>query len=187
MLSQLGLPASNRDTLTLIHSTGEVLSLARRCESTNTETFTLHQRGSAACTSPPSLFLSVSHLSLSLCSSHCCFPLTLSLSSSQSALFPQASSQALSFLLLFICLSVYLSHPLVNISLCSSASLILSLLFILIWCQLVLLLSKAMCDVPLYTYLPVFSITVDSEFIPQTVFTLRLPLLRQQYSQSRPL
>ncbi|CAB1424195.1 unnamed protein product [Pleuronectes platessa] len=30
MLSQLGLPASNRDTLTLIHSTGEVLSLARR-------------------------------------------------------------------------------------------------------------------------------------------------------------
>lgn len=41
MLSQLGLPASNRDTLTLIHSTGEVLSLARRRESTNTETFTL--------------------------------------------------------------------------------------------------------------------------------------------------
>lgn len=29
------LPASNRDTLTLIHSTGEVLSLARRRESTN--------------------------------------------------------------------------------------------------------------------------------------------------------
>lgn len=42
MLSQLGLPASNRDMLTLIHSTGEVLSLARRRESTNTETFTLH-------------------------------------------------------------------------------------------------------------------------------------------------
>ena len=41
MLSQLGLPASNRDMLTLIHSTGEVLSLACRRESTNTETFTL--------------------------------------------------------------------------------------------------------------------------------------------------
>ena len=41
MLSQLGLPASNRDTLTLIHSTGEVLSLARWRDSTNTETFTL--------------------------------------------------------------------------------------------------------------------------------------------------
>lgn len=30
MLSQLGLPASNCDTLTLIHSTGEVLRFARR-------------------------------------------------------------------------------------------------------------------------------------------------------------
>lgn len=64
MLSQLGLPASNRDTLTLIHSTGEVLSLARRRESTNTETFTLHQIDSAAYNPlppPPA-----SHLSLSL-------------------------------------------------------------------------------------------------------------------------
>lgn len=63
MLSQLGLPASNRDTLTLIHSTGEVLSLARRRESTNTETFTLHQIDSAAYT--PSLLHQL-HISLSL-------------------------------------------------------------------------------------------------------------------------
>lgn len=39
MLSQLGLPASNRDTLTLIRSVGKVLGLARRRESTNTEIF----------------------------------------------------------------------------------------------------------------------------------------------------
>lgn len=35
MLSQLGLPASYSDTLTLIHSAGEVLRLARWRESAN--------------------------------------------------------------------------------------------------------------------------------------------------------
>lgn len=43
MLSQLGLPASNRDTLTLIRSVRKVLGLACRRESTNTETFPRRQ------------------------------------------------------------------------------------------------------------------------------------------------
>lgn len=43
MLSQLGLPASNRDTLTLIRSVRKVLGLACRRESTNTETFPCRQ------------------------------------------------------------------------------------------------------------------------------------------------
>lgn len=103
MLSQLGLPASNRDTLTLIHSTGEVLSLAHRRESTNTETFTLHQIGSAAYIPLPPCLTSLS-LSLSAPPIAVFYSVSLSLSSSQSAVFPQAS-----FLVSVIFVAVYLS------------------------------------------------------------------------------
>lgn len=50
MLSQLGLPASNRDTLTLIRSAGEVLSLVLRHDSKHRNP--LHQNGGAASTTP---------------------------------------------------------------------------------------------------------------------------------------
>ena len=141
MLSQLGLPASNRDTLTLIHSTGEVLSLARRRESTNTETFTLRYDY----TNPPTLPLPVSHLSLFPCSSLLCWFVSLLLSkrgSPSSIVLVSVTSVAVYF---SICVSSppppSLSYP-VNISLCSSATLILSLLFIPIWCLQTLLLGK---------------------------------------------
>lgn len=70
MLSQLGLPASNRDTLTLIRSAGEVLSLVRRHDSANTETPPPPDWQSRL--SVPSL-LSRSHFSPFPCSSHRCF------------------------------------------------------------------------------------------------------------------
>lgn len=129
MLSQLGPPASNRDTLTLIHSTWEVLSLAlgmwqHKHRHNHTP---LHRQGS-----PEPLFLLLLLLpvwcsSLSpLLPSLLCFSLGGSFSS-QRAVLPQA---ALSFLL-FICLKC-LAFPLppVNISLWSSQSLISSLVMV---------------------------------------------------------
>lgn len=68
MLSQLGLPASNCDTLTLIHSVRKMLGLACRRESTNTETFPRRQ---SAVLEPFPLLLK-SHI-LSPAPSHRCF------------------------------------------------------------------------------------------------------------------
>lgn len=179
MLSQLGLPASNRDTLTLIHSTGEVLSLARRRESTNTETFTLHQIDSAAYT--PSLLHQL-HISLFLSAPPItiCYSGSLSVSSSERAVFPEASSGSLSFFYccLFDCVSSsssFSTPPSVNISLCSSASLIFSLLFIS-YSVSALWLKHRSNDAHPTVYPLVFWHITEFELIPQTVIRFCLPL-----------
>lgn len=147
MLSQLGLPASNRDTLTLIHSTGEVLSLARRRESTNTETFTLHQIDSAAYNPlppPPA-----SHLSLSAPPITICYSCSLSppLKEQFSLKHRPGRCHFYFYCCLFDCVSSsspFSAPPSVNISLCSSASLILSLHFL--QCQCSYCFSQTLCS-----------------------------------------
>ena len=103
--------------------------------------------------SPPSLPLPVSHLLL--CSSHRCFPLSQFVSLLLSKRRFPSSFVLLAVIfaaVLFVCLCSFSPSsppprsPPVNISLCSSVSLILSLLFSPILCRRAASLSAAVCD-----------------------------------------